>query len=161
MPHRKTHRQTTLSQMARCPLSMLCMWILYDPMRGRHVFIPSWFDRSANGIVVERTGYKRNNSYWTPIERTCKCLELCRNVLGTICFDFIRIALRKDALRTLCDRVRSVFGRDERVRNGQSLPDRTSNCNSIALRPRTSLVRSQYGSYVRNTTISFSVRWHY
>ena len=40
-------------------------------------------------------------------------------MLGTICFDFIRIKLRNDALRTLCDRVRSVFGRDERVRNGQ------------------------------------------
>ena len=40
-----------------------------------------------------------------------------------------------------------------------SLPDRTSNSNSIALRPRTSLVRLQYGSYVCNTTISFSVRW--
>jgi len=40
-------------------------------------------------------------------------------VLGTICFDFIRITLSKDALRTLCDRVRSVFGRYERVRKGQ------------------------------------------
>ena len=49
----------------------------------------------------------------------CKRLGLCRNVLGTICFDFIRITLSKDALRTLCDRVRSVFGLDERVRNGQ------------------------------------------
>jgi len=70
MPHRKTHRLTTLSQRARCPLSMLHMWLLYDPMRGRPAFIPSWFDRTAHGIVVERTGYKRNNSYWTPIERT-------------------------------------------------------------------------------------------
>ena len=43
----------------------------------------------------------------------------------------------------------------------RSLRDRTSNNNSIALRPRTSLVWSQYGSYVCNTTISFSVRWHY
>jgi len=40
MPHRKTNCLTTLSQRARCPLSMLYMWILYDPMRGRHVFIP-------------------------------------------------------------------------------------------------------------------------
>ena len=39
------------------------------------------------------------------------------NVLGTICFDFIGITLSKDALRTICDRVRSVFGRNERVRN--------------------------------------------
>ena len=62
MPHRLTHRLTTLSQRARCPLSMLHMWILYDPMRGRPVFIPSWFDRTANGIVVERTGYKRQMS---------------------------------------------------------------------------------------------------
>jgi len=67
MPHRKTHCQMTLSQRARWPLSMLHMWLLYDPMRGRSVFIPSWFDRTANGIVVELTGYKHNNSYWTPI----------------------------------------------------------------------------------------------
>jgi len=49
----------------------------------------------------------------------CKRLGLCRNVLETICFVFSRITLSKDALRTLCDRVRSVFGRDERVRNRQ------------------------------------------
>jgi len=39
-------------------------------MRGRPVLIPSLFDRTENEIVVEKTEYKRNNSYWTPIERS-------------------------------------------------------------------------------------------
>jgi len=82
----------------------------------------------------------------------CKRLGLFRNVLGTICFDFIRIILSKDALRTLCDRIRSVFGRDERVRNRQG---RYEIVLLAATRSHYVPVRPQYGSYVRNTTIVF------
>jgi len=162
MPHRQTHRLTTLSQRARWPLSMLhiCDYYMILWEDGPYLYPPDLIvlqtELSLKGLDTNATTRTKHRK---SVPRTyCKRLGLCRNVLGTICFDFIRITLSKDALRTLCDQVRSVFGRDERVRNGQG---RTSNSNSIALHPRTSLVRSQYDSYVRNTTISFSVRWHY
>jgi len=97
------------------------------------VTIISFYERRARIYTLLIWSYCKRNCRWQDWIQTqqlvlnTQCTEdllqtlkgLCRNVFGTIWFDFIRITLSKDALRTLCDRVRSVVGRDDRVRNEQ------------------------------------------